>query len=101
MFFDEPVTPVVDTQYRNPLDCLSICAIRTGSVVGVTRRMLARLLALKRSAYLFDSSKGSSGRIIPSTPARAAAAKNFASPYAKIGLRYPIRTRGMSELRRI
>ncbi len=54
--------------------------IRSGDEVGVTRRIWESLAVWHSGANRPASSSGSSGRMIPSTPALAAAEKKSCAP---------------------
>ncbi len=75
--------------------------MRSGEVVGVTKRICERPLASIKVLNRDVSSYGSSGKMIPSTPAFAALAKKSFSPNRRIGFKYPMRTSGMFDLARM
>ena len=71
-----PVTPRLDTMYKNPLASFAIIAMRS-SDVGAIREMRSMLYFFDISRNSFLSSNGMSGSIIPSIPTSLHFAKNF------------------------
>ena len=75
-----PVTPRLDTIYKNPFASFAIIAMRS-SEVGAMRDIRSTLCLSATSRNSFFSSKGISGSMIPSMPTSLHLVKNFSAPY--------------------